>query len=262
MMSTSAYAIPLQVPSKCRTCKNLRQHSFCDLPSEVLAELERVKKFRDYAPGERIFREGEPVDELMIVCEGAVTLTFSASGGNVMMLGLSECGEMLGLSSHLSGHPHETTADALVNTKIACISTADFIRLCDRFPAFSKNINLELSHKVNRAYDKIRLVGSGLSVSQRLAAWLLQMQAEHADDEGRIRITLTHEQMAQLLGVTRESITRALSKFKRDGVIVVRGIHYYLRDTNFLRASLRPPEIDIPVEEILPYMAELSDVCH
>jgi CRP-like cAMP-binding protein len=104
----------------------------------------------------------------MIVCEGAATLTFSSYTGNVAMLGLSERGEVLGLSSAISGHAHEVSAEALEKTRVAAIGRSDFLHLLERFPAAATNAGTELSRKVNRAYEKIRLIGSGLSVPPRV----------------------------------------------------------------------------------------------
>ncbi len=241
----------IAVISKCQSCKLRKQNSFCNLPREALVELDRMKQTRTFAAGERLFDEGKTVQELMIVCEGAAMLTFSSSTGNVAMLGLSERGEVLGLSSAISGHPHETSAEALENTRVAAVPRADFLRFLERFPAASINAGSELSRKVNRAYDKIRLIGSGLSVRQRLAAWLLHMQANPADRGNLITIALTHERIAQLLGVSRESITRALSNLKRRGVVEVRGIHLYVRDGNYLRCLLHRPEQRRSLQQVM-----------
>jgi CRP-like cAMP-binding protein len=172
----------------------------------------------------------------MIVCKGSVTLAFSNLHGRPAMLGLSERGEVLGISSAVSGHPHEVSADAVGEVRVAAISLTDFRRLQNRFPSIATAASEELSRKVNRAYDTIRLVGSGLSVPQRLAGWLLRMQDRHPDQPGRVTIALTHERISQLLGASRESVTRALSQFKRHGAVEVRGIHVYLLDHRYLKS--------------------------
>jgi CRP/FNR family transcriptional regulator len=173
---------------------------------------------------------------------GAATLAFSSSVGNAVMLGLSEHGEVLGLSSAISGRRHEVSADALENTRVAAITRPDFLKLLQCFPSAAMNANTELSRKVNQTYDKIRLTGSGLSVRQRLAAWLLHLQEALSDRSDLVTIALTHERIAQLLGVSRESITRAISDLRRRGVVEVRGIHFYIRDPGYLRSLLHEPE--------------------
>ena len=183
------------------------------------------------------------MQQLMIVCQGAAALTFSSSLGNVAMLGLSEPGEVLGLSSAISGHPHEVSAEALETTRVAIVARPDFLKLLDRFPPAATNAGIELSRKVNRAYDKIRLIGSGFSVNQRLAAWLLHLQKSHSDRDHPLTVTLTQERMAQLIGASRESMTRALSNLRRRGVVERRGVHLYIRNCNYLRSLLHAPEI-------------------
>jgi CRP-like cAMP-binding protein len=162
----------IQPITGCKECKLRKQNSFCNLPSEALLELERIKQMRTFAPRARLFGEGDPVDQLMIVCEGAVALTLSSSVGNSTMLGLSQPGEVLGLSSAVTDHPHEVTAEAIENTRIAAINRADFIAFLARFPAASANANKALGNKVFRAYERLRLSAPGLSVRQKLAGWL------------------------------------------------------------------------------------------
>jgi CRP/FNR family transcriptional regulator, cyclic AMP receptor protein len=234
--------LPTPVSSQCQACRLRKENTFCHLPREALIELDRIKHVRTFAPGDRLFDEGKPLNELMIVCEGAAILTFSTSIGNDLMLGLSERGEVLGLSSAMSGHCHQASAEAMDHVRVAVIARQDFLKFLERFPSAAMNAGTELSRKVSRAYHKIRLIGSGLSVRQRLAAWLLHLQPSHLDHDKVVTIALTQERIAQLLGASRESITRALSDLRRRGVLEVKGIHFYLRDPSYLRALLHTPE--------------------
>jgi CRP/FNR family transcriptional regulator, cyclic AMP receptor protein len=208
----------------CQNCKVRGQSAFCHLPLEARTELDRIKAVRTFAPGETLFEEGTPVNEVMIVCQGAAMVTFSSSNGNTVMLGTSEHGEVLGLSAAFSERPHEGTAQALEQTTVSVVPKPDFMHFLERFPAAALNAGPELSRKVNRAYDKIRLIGSGLSVRQRLAAWLLRLPQQHGVRAPHLTVALTHQRIAQLLGVSRESITRALSDFKKRQIIEVHGI--------------------------------------
>lgn len=234
--------VPISASSKCETCKLSRETWFCNLPQEVLVELERVKQTRIFSRGERLFEQGKPANELMIVCQGAAALSFSSANGTTLALGFSEPGEVLGLSAAVSACAHQTSAEAVQSTQVAVIPRADFLRLLQRFTPVAINTATALSRKVSRAYEKIRLIGSGFSVPQRLAAWLLDLQRKCQDEQASIKVSLTHEQIAQLLGASRESITRALSHFRRLGVVEVRGIHFYMRDRNYLRSLLQHAE--------------------
>ena len=230
--------VAVQQPSHCISCKLRTSRYFCNLPDEAIAELDRMKEMRTFAPRTKLFAEGEAVHEVMIVCEGRAALLISSSTGNSLMLGLSERGEVLGLSSAISGDQHEVSAEALDNVQVATIPRRLFLAFLERFPAASANAARELGYKVNRAYDRIRLTAPGLSVRQKLAAWLLQMQELQSDRTEMLRIPLTHERIAQLLGVSRESVTRALSELKRGGVIEIRGIHLYIRNSVYLNTLL------------------------
>lgn len=243
--------VPVQIFPKCQQCGLKKQNSFCNLPGDALVELNRISYTRTFTPGERLFDEGEPIHELMIVCEGAAVLTFSTPLGAVMMLGVSERGEVLGLSSALSGHGHEVAADALQTTCVTAIRRLDFLGFLEQFPSAAINAGIQLSHKLNRAYDKIRMIGSGLSVAQRLAAWLLRMQGSQSCRLRPITIALTHERIAQLLGASRESVTRSLSDLRRRGALEVRGIQYYLHDPDHLRSLLSQAELTRPLRKAM-----------
>jgi len=200
-----------------------------------------MKEARSFAAGTRLFGEGEPVLEVMIVCRGSVALAFCSYGGNDAMLGLSECGEVLGLSSAISGHPHEFSAYAMEPTQVAAILRSEFLRLLERFPEAAINAGIDLSRNVNRAYEKIRLIGSGLSIRQRLAAWLLQVKETRVGRDDLITVRFTHERIAQLLGISRESVTRAISDLRSRGVLDVNGIHFVIQDEPYLRRLVESP---------------------
>jgi CRP/FNR family transcriptional regulator, cyclic AMP receptor protein len=219
---------------KCESCALRKRNSFCDLPREALIELDRIKHERTFSPGERLFNEGSPADELMIVCEGGTALTLSSSTGKPLILGVSGSGEVLGLSSLISSRQHELSAEAVRKTRVARISRSEFLKLLERFPPAAINAGAELSRQVSRAYDKIRLLGGGLSVLQRVTAWLVHMQEKHFRGEGVLEIGLTHEQIAQLLGISRESVTRALSELRRRGVLHMDRAHFCIRDPEYL----------------------------
>jgi CRP-like cAMP-binding protein len=227
---------PKPVFSKCQTCTLRKPNAFCDLPKEALVELDHIKHERTFSPGDRLFSEGSPADEVMIVCQGAAALTFASSTGRPLMLGLSDSGEVLGLSSVLSGSRHQLSAEAVKKTRVARIDRANFLRLLARFPSAAINAGTELSRQVNRSYDKIRLLGPGLSVLQRVAAWLQHAQQSHFQAENGFEIGLTHEQIAQVLGISRESVTRALTYLRRRGVLQTDGMHLHVRDPEYLRS--------------------------
>ena len=238
--------LPIFARSKCETCKLRRETWFCNLPREALAELDRVKQTRIFSPRERLFEQGEPADDLMIVCQGLAALRFSSANGNTLTLGFAEPGEVLGLSAAISARPHQISAEALENTRVAMIPRTEFLRLLQRFTPVAINAGAALSRKVNRAYDKIRLIGSGFSVPQRLAAWLLDMERKCAEGQDSIKVSFTHEQIAQLLGTSRESITRGLSNLKRRGVLDVHGIQVRVRDREYLRSLVQSTECRRP----------------
>jgi CRP/FNR family transcriptional regulator, cyclic AMP receptor protein len=223
--------------ASCQTCEKT-DGLFCNLPQQALVDLDRIKRSQTYVPREFIFHEGQPLDEVAIVCQGTVALMFTTSSGDCIMVGLAGPGEVLGLTSVMTGGAHDVSAQALGFTRVATVNKSEFLAFLERHPLAALNAGAELSHKINRAYSKIRLTGSGFSVQQKVAAWLLQ--ESKPQDDSVVTLPLTHERIAQLLDVSRESVTRSLSAFKRAGAIQGGSGNIRICNRQRLQAVLQP----------------------
>jgi CRP-like cAMP-binding protein len=225
------------------------EYALANFPSDVQAEIDRIRRVRMFARRELIFQEGDRVDEIFIVSHGSVALYFTSSRGDTVLLGLALPGEILGLSSALSMRPHLVTAQALELSRVLAITKDQFISLVDRFPSFALYAAAELSRKINRAYDKIRLTGAGFSVQQRLAAWILQMHESDPVSKRIVIRSLTHERIAQLLNLSRESVTRALSGLKRAGAIEQTGDEIEILNLGYLHTLVNQHQVSSVLRE-------------
>lgn len=226
----------LRIIESCVTCKLREDRLFCNLHAEALAELDRLKFTATYPSGSVLFREGEAPQAVLVLCQGKAKLSVASREGKTVILSIAEPGEVLGMSSAISGHPHETTAETVEPVQVTVIRRNDFLAFLERFPEVSAHAARELSEVHNRACKELRLLGLAQSVPEKLAVLFLQWNEKlPANARGRLNLSLTQEEMGQLLGTTRESITRGLSELKRQKIVGIRGVTLHILDEPRLR---------------------------
>jgi CRP/FNR family cyclic AMP-dependent transcriptional regulator len=127
----------------------------------------------------------------------------------------SSC-EVLGLHASVSGNPYELTAETLQPCQLDFIKREDFQRFLQNHADACLNAAQHLSQNVQSAYEMIRSLGLSHSVSEKLARLLLEWSSdgEQTKEGIRIKVALTHEEMAQLIGTSRETVTRILGEFR------------------------------------------------
>lgn len=142
-----------------------------------------------------------------------------------MIMRIAECGDIVGLHASITGMAHAMT----VSTMQPC--TVDFVGR-DRFLQFLRGhadaalrVTEILSQECIQAYELARTMGLSTSVSERFARFLLETALRGSMKNGRVqgKLTLTHEEISQVVGTSRETITRLLSEFKRKDMVELRG---------------------------------------
>ncbi len=172
-----------------------------------------------------LFSENEEVRGLFVVLEGEVRLSMNSSEGRRLSLRIARKGEVLGLSSALTGAPYEITAETLYPARVALISRNDFVRFLGRHPEIYLNVTEELSRHVAMACHQLRTVGLSASAPEKLARLLLDWSEGNAQVGAgtRMRFSLTHEEIGEFIGASRETVTRTLSSFKHRRLVSFRG---------------------------------------
>lgn len=221
----------LHVVDSCLTCKMREDRLFCNLSRPALEELQRIKFSASYPAGSVLFMEGQPAQSLLILCQGKVKLSVSSPEGKTVILSITDPGEVLGLSSVISGKPHETTAEAVEPVQVNAVKRADFLNFLQKFQDVSVRAAQELSQVHNTACRELRILGLSQSVTEKLATLLLQWDEKAGPARhGRVTVALTHEEIAQFLGTSRETITRTLNDFKKKKIISVKGASLQILD--------------------------------
>lgn len=182
-----------------------------------------------------LFAEGEAPRGVHTLCNGHVKLTINSTEGKTLILKISEPGEILGLHNCVSGDPYEMTATTIQPCQVSFVKREDFLRLLHQRSDACLQTALQLSKTCHTAYDTIRSLGLSHSVSEKLARLLLELSADSdARDGVRIELGLTHEEIAQMIGTSRETVTRLLADFRKKQIASLKGSTLFIQN----RASL------------------------
>jgi CRP/FNR family cyclic AMP-dependent transcriptional regulator len=194
-----------------------------ELPHEPLQALGRVGHTACYPRGATLFLEGQPASGLFIVCEGQVKLYLSENEGKTITLQVAGAGEVLGVSAAITGQPYAVGAEALRATKARFVKREDLLCLMRQHPEMALSVAQHLSDRYHNACHEMRCVLMIRSVPEKLAKLLLQWVAGNGSGRGLAQFSLSHEEISQLIGTSRESVTRTLSQFRKRNVASLTG---------------------------------------
>ena len=172
-----------------------------------------------------LFSEREEANGLYVVLEGDVRISINSSEGKRLSLRIARRGDVLGLSSAMWGMPYETTAETLYPTRVAHISRRDFQGFMSQHPEIYMNVTEELSRHVGMVCHQLRNVGLSSSAPEKLARLLLEWSSNGQPNGTctRMRFSLTHEEIGEFIGASRETVTRTLSTFKHRRLVSFHG---------------------------------------
>ena len=213
----------------CSHCEFQSMRMFCNLKPGAFAEFGSLGSHAEVESGTKIFEEETPVGGVFVLCHGRVKLSATSRQGKTLILRIASPGDVLGLGAVLSGLNYEVTAEAIEPTQLKHIPREDFLEFIQRHGEASLNAAQALSAEYRSAFFDVRRLALSESSAGRLASILLEWGRAASGGQSEIRsemrfkMALTHEDLASLIGTTRETVTRMLGKFKRDKLIEVRG---------------------------------------
>jgi len=222
----------LQITENCVICKLRHSGFFCDLPKQSVEDLDKIKYASAFPPGAVLFVEGQSPRGVYVICSGRVKLTTTSRDGKTLILRIAEAGEVLGLHGTVSNKPHDLTAETLQPCQLDFVKRDDFLKFLQSHPDACLHAAQHLSQDCQSAYEMIRSLGLSHSVSEKLARLLLEWASggEQTKEGIRIKIALTHEEIAQLIGTSRETVTRVLGEFREKQFGQLRGSTLLIRN--------------------------------
>jgi CRP/FNR family cyclic AMP-dependent transcriptional regulator len=228
----------MEIVESCITCRFRADRIFCNLPATALQNFENIKYATAYPQGAVLFVEGQMPRGIFVLCRGSVKLSINSPNGRTMIVKLAEPGEVLGLSASISGKPYEVTAETIDPCQVNFVKRDDFLRfLKDDVEACFK-VAEQLSEKYHNACEEVRSLGLSHSAAEKLAKLLLEWttkNGESAKAEPRLKLRLTHEEIAQMIGTSRETVTRLFADMKKHQIVQAKGSTLVIRNAAALR---------------------------
>ena len=198
--------------------------------------LDRLTKETSYPAQAILFMEGQSSQGVMMIVSGRVKLSTAAADGRTVIVRIAGPGEVLGLSAAVVGRPCELTAEALETTRIKIIARESFKQWLRAHPELAFRVAQELAEEYNHTCHQLRTMLLAHTATQRLARTLLQLVRNAGPGpEVRVELALTHQEIAEMIGVSRETVTRLLSSFRHKGFIEMEGSTLVVRDPEALR---------------------------
>ena len=216
----------LEVEYSCAECRVRAERIFCNMSPAVIQALDTVKFTGLYPKGSLLFVEGEEPRGVFILCSGRAKLTTSSTEGKTLIVKIAEPGEVLGASATILGRPYEVSAETIEPSQLNFIKRDDFLKFLNTHAEACMHTAQQLSEKYHSAQREIRSLGLSQTTSEKLARLLLDWCDRTGEETARgvrLKVLLTHEEIAQMIGTTRETVTRLLSDFKRRKIIDVKG---------------------------------------
>jgi CRP/FNR family transcriptional regulator, cyclic AMP receptor protein len=149
----------------------------------------------------------------------------SSSEGRRLNFRIARSGEFLGLSEAISGSANELTATTLYPSRLAFISREHFLSFLMRHPDAHEVFSQQLIRELTVAFGQMRTLGLALKAPAKLARLLLEWSDDGQPVQAcsRMRFALTHEQIGEFIGTSRETVSRTLSSFKSRQLVALEG---------------------------------------
>jgi CRP/FNR family transcriptional regulator, cyclic AMP receptor protein len=197
---------------------------FKDLPARELEKVAKLFTVKEFPKYHVVFQEGSAGDLLYIIQSGVVKISKEAADGRVKTLALLSVGEIFGEMSVLSEETRSANAETLTETKAAVIKREDFQGLVEKSPIISLHIIRTLIDRLYQADRQIKNLALGNSRA-KIADILLQLSQEfggEGEDGAKVGVRLTHQELADLAGLARETTTKLLNEFVKDEAILLK----------------------------------------
>ncbi len=190
-----------------------------------------------------LFEEGRLPEGLYILQRGKVKLSVDLKGGRTLILGIAHPGEVLGLSAIMSGKPAEVTAETLMPSQFLFVERKEFLRLLGEHCELCVLVVEVLSHQLREAVEMIHYSSGSQPAAERLAGLLVSWSASEGEPTGwgvEFKLPLTQEEIGQMIGVSRETVSRLLAGFEKDEILSLDGSRLQVLKKDALESLARP----------------------
>lgn len=239
---------PMRLVSKSETteiCSGVGLHNrcfLCDLSGTSWLDFDAISLTGFYPRGAKLFVEGQSPKGVFILCGGRAKLSIGSSNGRSLMR-IAERGEILGLSATLSGSPYEESAEMLEPGQVNFIRLDHFLNFLRNHAEASLRAAQHLSHVYAAVHEQMRTLALSDSAAEKLARLLLSWLKEtggRTEQNIHLKLSLTHGEIAQMIGVSRETVTRLLGELRDKRIIQLKGSSLLIKNKAALEEMVNP----------------------
>ena len=204
---------------------------FAELDDRELASIAAVAKTRRYAKDDVIFHADESGDVFCLIKEGQVKVTMISPEGKEIILSLLGTGEFFGEMALIEDEPRSATVVATEALELVTIWRSDFLQILAENFSITKKVLMEMSHRLRNASNRIESLAT-MDVYGRLARFFLDLAREQGKslDNGYVAVTRpTHQAIANMIGTSRETVSRLIHDLMKQNLLLSEGKTIYLR---------------------------------
>lgn len=223
----------------CITCAVRGPQCFCTLPALDLLDLDTIGAPHYIAAHQTILREGYSADRAYIICKGRIKISAASEDGRLLLVRIAGPGDVLGLASILRGTHHKVTAETIEPCELKSIPRAAFLDFMRGSPDVGHNAAIAVAREYEAALLSARRLALSSSAAGKLASALLdwaRMNHIHNNEALEFTMPLTHEELACMAGLSRETVTRLLTRFRSEGLVEQQGDRMTLHEPEKLQS--------------------------
>jgi CRP/FNR family transcriptional regulator len=191
-------------------------------PLHDIPGFDRLSRRKLYPKGSVLLVEGHTARGVYVLCAGRAKLSITSTEGKTLIVQIARPGDLLGIHATLAGNTYQATAETLAPCRVDFISRKDLLVLLDRQKSSGVGLAIAISKDFTEFIEHARGLLLSVSAAKKVARLLLRLGdefGEHTSTGIRLQTLLTHEEIAQMIGASRETVTRSLNMLKRMHVI-------------------------------------------
>lgn len=225
------------LPDDCLSCALRCGSDFCNLPQNLQGEFNQMGYLTLFPASVMLLAEGQMPRGVYVLCSGRAKLSVVARDGKTVILKVAGERQVLGLSAVVSGRPSPITAITIEPCQIKFIEQESFLRLLEHNGAAAVACAALLSREVRTTFQDVHDLLLARSSTEKLARLLLSWVAKETRNlDIHVTRDFTHEEIAQMIGSSRETVTRLLSDMKRRELIRLDGSNLVIPNRTALQA--------------------------
>ncbi|CAG7641690.1 Anaerobic regulatory protein [Paenibacillus solanacearum] len=210
---------------------------FHDLNHQELERVEEITISRTVSKRSTIFAEGSEKEAVFFIETGLVKTFKTDENGHEQIVSFLKPGDMFPHTGLFNPNPYPATAEAIVETHLLAIPVRQFERLVTNTPSIAIKMMRVMGDKIRELQEKLQVL-SGQDVKHRVLSFLLLLAEQHGDSKTNkitINLPVTHQEFANSVGTTRETINRLLNQFSKEALLEVDRNRIVINDLEALK---------------------------